>query len=58
MFVLYFIAPNMQASNNDGGMTMMYVMMAWIVAAVLLYLLRYEDILANVSHMKLTHFAV
>jgi len=33
-------APNIQASNNDGGMTMMYVMMAWIIAAILLYLLR------------------
>ncbi|XP_065054488.1 small integral membrane protein 14-like [Rhopilema esculentum] len=32
-------APNLQASN-DGGNMMMFVMVAWVIAAVLLYLLR------------------
>lgn len=37
---LFALAPNLQAADDGGGMTIMYVMMAWIVAAVLLYMMR------------------
>lgn len=33
-------APNVQPTDDGNGMTMMYVMMAWVVAAFLLYLVR------------------
>ena len=43
IFYDYFLAPGPQGNDGNGGFNMMFILMAWLVAAVILFLLRPQN---------------